>query len=117
MKGVLIFIQEGNKLPNAALVAHVVLLLLARPQVHGLDAQAGVEECLLPHTGVQGLIVILQGVKHLRVGLEGDGSAGVISPAHYLHTLGDLTPGKLHLIDLPVLVDLDLQPLGQSVDH
>ena len=81
------------------------------------DAQAGVEEGLLPHAGVEGLVVVLQCVKHLRVGLEGDGGAGVVGVAHDGHLLGDLAPGELHLIDLPVLVDLHLQPLGQGVDH
>ena len=61
--------------------------------------------------------MILQGLKHLRVGLEGDGGARVVGLAHDLHLLGDLAPGELHLVDLPVFVDLDLQPLGQGVDH
>ena len=51
--GGLVAVDEGNKLPDAALVAHVVFLLLAGAQVHGLDAQSGVEEGLLPHAGVE----------------------------------------------------------------
>ena len=117
VEGVFVPVDEGDKLPDAPLIAHVVLLLPAGAQVHGLDAQSGVEEGLLPHAGVEGVVVVLQGVEHLRVGLEGDGGAGVVGLAHHGHLLGDLAPGELHLIDLPVLVDLDLQPLAQGVDH
>ena len=66
---------------------------------------------------MEGVVAVLQGVEHLRVRLEGDGGAGVVGLAHHLHLLGDLSPGKLHLIDLAVLVDLDLQPLAQGVYH
>ena len=90
---------------------------LAGALVHGADAQAGVEEGLLPHAGVEGIIVVHRVLKHLRVGLEGDGGAGAVGGAHHGHGLGHIAPGKLHLIDLAVLVDLDLQPLGQGVDH
>jgi hypothetical protein len=114
---VLALVEEGDKLPDAPLIAHIVLLLLAGAQVHSLDPQAGVEEGLLPHPGVEGLIAVHQGVEHLRIWLEGDRGAGVVGAAHHLHFLGDLAPGELHLIDLAVLMDLDLQPLAQGVDH
>ena len=39
----------------------------------------------------------------------------MVGLAHHLHLLGDLSPGKLHLIDLAVLVDLDLQPLRKGI--
>ena len=117
MERVLVPVDEGDKLPDAPLVAHIVLLLPAGAQVHRLDAQAGVEEGLLPHTGVEGVVAVLQGVEHLRVGLEGDGGARVVRLAHHLHFLGDLAPGKAHLVNFPVLVDLDLQPLAESVDN
>ena len=42
VQGVLIPVDPGDELPDAALIAHVVLLLLAGAQVHRLDAQAGV---------------------------------------------------------------------------
>ena len=117
VEGVLVPVDEGGKLPDAPLITHVVLLLLAGAQVHRLDAQAGVEEGLLPHAGVEGVVAVLQRLEHLRVGLEGDGGAGVVGLAHHPHLLGDLAPGELHLVDFPVFVDLDLQPLGQSVDN
>ena len=117
MQRVLALVEEGDKLPDAPLIAHIVLLLLAGAQVHSLDPQTGVEEGLLPHPGVEGLIAVHQGVEHLRIWLEGDRGAGVVGAAHHLHFLGDLAPGELHLIDLAVLMDLDLQPLAQGVDH
>ena len=115
--GGLVLVDEGDKFPDAPLIAHVVLFLLTRAQVHRLDAQPGVEEGLLPHAGVEGVVVVFQGVKHLRIGLEGDRGPRVVGPAHHLHLLGDLAPGELHLVNFPVLVDLDLQPLAQGVDH
>ena len=114
---VLASVDEGDEFPDAPLVAHIVLLLPAGAQVHGLDAQASIEEGLLPHPGVESVIVVLQSLEHLRVWLEGDGRARMVGLSHHLHLLGDLSPGKLHLIDLAVLVYLDLQPLRQGVDH
>ena len=56
-------------------------------------------------------------VEHLRVGLEGNDGAGLIGGADNFHGLGDIATGEFHLIDLAVLMDLDLQPLGEGVDH
>ena len=117
VEGVFIPVEPGDKLPDTAGVAHLVALLLALPQVHGADAEACVQEGLLPHPGVEGVVVVDRVFKHLPVGLEGDGGAGVIRLAHHGHGLGDLPPGELHLIDLAVPVDLDRQPLGKGVDH
>ncbi|CDC74301.1 uncharacterized protein BN503_00904 [Oscillibacter sp. CAG:155] len=117
VEGILGLVEPGDKLPDAALEAHVVLLLLARALVHGADAQAGVQEGLFPHAGVEGVIVVDGVLKHLRVGLEGDGGAGMIRLAHHGHLLRDMAPGELHLIDLAVPVDLNREPLGEGVDH
>ena len=114
---VLAAVQPGDELPDAAGIAHAVLLLLAGPLVHGADAKAGVQEGLLPHAGVEGVVAVDRVLEHLGVRLEGDGGAGPVRGAHHGHLLGDMAPGELHLIDLPVPVDLDRQPLGQGVDH
>ena len=114
---ILALVEEGDKLSDAPLIAHIVLLLLTRAQVHSLDPQSGIEECLLPHPSMEGLIVVHQSIKHLRVRLEGDRGPGMVGAAHDLHFLGDLAPGEFHLIDLAVLMDLDLQPLAQGIDY
>ena len=117
VQGLLVPVDEGDELPDAPLIAHIVLLLHARAQVGGADAQAGVEEGLLPHAGVQGVVIIDQSVEHLRVGLEGDGGAGAAGVPHHGHLLGDLAPGEAHLVDLAVLVHLYLKPLAQGIHH
>ncbi len=117
VQGILGLVEPGDKLPDAAGIAHVVLLLLAGTLVHGADAQSGVEEGLFPHPGVEDLIVIDRVLKHLGVGLEGHGGTGTVRCAHHGHFLGDMSPGELHFIDLSVPVDLDGEPLGQGVDH
>ena len=113
----LVPVDVGNELPDAALIAHGLGLLSARPGVADSDPQTGVQERLLPHTGVQRLVVILQRVEHLRVRLKGHGGTGMVRLADDLHLLGDIAPGEFHLIDFAVLVYLHRQPLAQSVHH
>ena len=113
----LVPVDVGNELPDAALIAHGLGLLSARPGVADSDPQTGVQERLLPHTGVQRLIVVLQRVEHLRVRLKGHGGAGMVRLTDDLHLLGDIAPGEFHLIDFAVLVYLHRQPLAQSVHH
>ena len=61
----LVAVDPGDELPDAALVAHGVLLLLSGAAVSDGDAQTGVQKRLLPHPGVEGLVVVLQRVEHL----------------------------------------------------
>ncbi len=111
-------VEPSDEFPDAAGVAHVVVLLPAGSLVDGVDAQPGVEEGLLPHAGVEDVVVVDGGVgEHLGVGLKGDHGAPLFGIAGHGHLLGDLAPGEFHLIDLAVLVDLDLQPLAEGVDH
>ena len=118
VKGGLVAVAPDGKLPDAALIAHGFAdLFLIIPVVGDGDGQTGIEECLLPHPLVEDLIVVDQGIKHLRIRLEGDLGAGLVGFSHDLHFLGDLAPGKLHLINAAVLVDPNPQPLGQGIDH
>ena len=64
---------------------------------------------------MEDLVVVLQRVKHLGVGLEGDGGAGVVGVADDLHLLRDVAAGKFHLVNVAVLVHLHLQPLRKGV--
>ena len=110
-------VDIGDEFPDAALVPHGFRLLFAGAGIGDGDAQARVQEGLLPHTGVQRLVVVLQRVEHLAVGLECDGGAGVVGVADHLHLGGDVAAGELHLVDVAVLVNLYLQPFGKGVDH
>ena len=117
VKGGLVAVDIGDELTDAALVPHGLRLLLTGPGVGDGDAQSRVQERLLPHAGVQCLIVILQRVKHLAVRLESDGGAGMVGGADDGDLLRDGAAGELHLMDLAVLVDLHGQPLGKGIDH
>ena len=92
VKHVLALVQPGDELPDTTLEAHVVFLLLAGALVHDMNAQAGVQEGLLPHAGVEGLVIVDGVLEHLRVRLEGDGGAGVVRCADNFHLLGDMAP-------------------------
>ena len=117
VEGRLVAVDERDELPDAALVAHGLRLLLAGPCVGDGDPQPRVQKRLLPHTGVQRLIVVFQRVEHLPVGLERHRCAGMIRLAHHLHLLGDIAAGEAHLVDLAVLVYLHRHPLAQGVHH
>ena len=117
VEGGLVLVEPGDVLPDAPLVVEGVLGLLAGAPVKDPDLQPRVKERLLLHAGVDGLVVKHRGVEHLAVGLEGDGGAGVVRLPHHLHRLRDIPPGKFHFIDLPVLVDLDGEPLAEGVHH
>ena len=66
---------------------------------------------------MQRLIVVLRDLEHLGVGLESHGRAGAVGLTDDGHLLRDVTAGELHLVDLAVFVNLDLQPFGKGVDH
>ena len=66
---------------------------------------------------MEGFVVVDEGIEHLGIGLEGDGSTGAVGGADNGHLLGDVTPGEAHLVDLATLVYPHLQPLREGVDH
>ena len=114
---ILIGVEIGNKLPDTAFKAHLVALFPACAQVDGANAQSGIQKRLLPHTGVEHVIVVYRFLKHLRVGLESHSGTGVIRAPNDLHFLDDVAPGKFHLMDFAVAVHLYRQPFAQGVDH
>ena len=113
----LVPVGPTGKLPDAALKAHGIGLLFVAAAIGDGDGQPRVQEGLLPHPLVENLVVVDQGIEHLRVGLEGNLGAGMVGLAHDGHFLGDVAPGKLHFIDLSVFVDPDPQPFRQGVDN
>ena len=115
-------VVPADEFADTALVAHGVHAFLFG-LVGGFDAlvadgdvQTGVQERLLTHTGMERFVVIFQRVEHLGVGLEGDLRAVLVRGADDAHFLGNMAAGEFHLINFPVLADLDLQPLGKGVD-
>ncbi len=115
--GVLVLVEEAHVLPDAALIAHLLAALASLAPVLDGDRKAAVEEGLLAHARVQDLIVVDRVVEHLGVGLEAHGGAAPVGLADHVDRLEDVAAAEAHLVDLSVLVDLDLQPLGQGVDH
>ena len=112
----------ADEFADASLVAHGVHAILFG-LVGGFDAlvadgdmQTGVQKCLLAHAGMEGFVVIFQRVEHLGIGFEGDLRAVLVRGADDAHFLGNMAAGEFHLINFPVLADLDLQPLGKGVD-
>ena len=112
-----------DELANAALVAHGIEAFLFW-LVGGFDAlvgngdvKAGVQEGLLAHSCMQRLVVVLRGVEHLGVRLEGDLCAVLVGRADNLHFLRDAAARELHLVDFPVAVHVDNQPFGKGVDN
>ena len=116
VQGRLVAVVPEDELADTALVAHGIGRAVLRAAVGDLDAQAGVQEGLLAHTGVERLVVIDEGVEHLGVGLEGDDGAVLVRIADDAHFLRDIAAGELHLIDLALFMDLDREPLGKGVD-
>ena len=111
-----------DELANAALVAHGIEAFLFwlvggfNALVRNGDVKAGVQEGLLAHSCMQRLVVVLRGVEHLGVRLEGDLCAVLIGRADDLHFLRNIAAGKLHLIDFSVAVHVNDEPLGKRVD-
>ena len=112
----LVAVVPADELADAALVAHGVGRAVLGALIGDRNMQTGIQERLLPHPGMQDLIVIFQRVEHLGVGLKGHAGAVAVGVADDLHFLRDMAAGKFHLIDFAFLVDLDRQPLGQGVD-
>ena len=111
-----------DELANAALVAHGIEAFLFG-LVGGFDALVGngdvkacIQEGLLAHSGMKRLVVVLRGVEHLGVRLEGDLCAVLIGRADDLHFLRNIAARKLHLIDFPVAVHVDDEPFRKGVD-
>ena len=111
-----------DELANAALVAHGIEAFLFwlvggfNALVRNGDVKAGVQEGLLAHSCTQRLVVVLRGVEHLGVRLEGDLCAVLVGRADNLHFLRDAAARELHLVDFPVAVHVDNQPFGKRVD-
>ena len=113
----LVPVAPGGELPDAALVAHGMAGAVLGTLVRNGDGESRVQEGFLPHPGVEGLVIVDQGIENLGVRLEGDLGAGVVGAAHHGHFLGNGPPGEFHFIDFPIFMDPNPHPLRQGVDH
>ena len=123
VQGLFTAVEVADEFPDAPLIAHGVpafFLLLVRafgPLVGDGDAQARVEEGLLPHAHMEGLVVVDRVLEHLRVRLEADGGTRPVRIPDDLHILGLVPPAEFHLVNVAAPVYLHLQPLREGVDH
>ena len=111
-----ITVAPGDKLPDTTFIAHGILDNFVLPFIGNADSQTGCQKSLFPHTGMQNLVIINSVIKHLGIRLEGNFRTGFIGLANNRHFLGDMSPGKFHLIDVTFFMHPYPEPLGQSVD-
>ena len=113
----LVLVEPADEFTDTALIAHAFPLFLPLAQILQGNLQSAVEEGLLAHAGVQNLIVVYRVVEHLRIRLEANRRSGMVCFANHMDFFDDISPGKTHLVDFSVLMDLNHQPLGKRIDH
>ena len=107
-------LHKGGDTP---FVAHGIPHRLRPPQVGKSDAGAAVEEGFLPQAGVEGLIIVVEILEHLRVRLEGDHCPGLCGVPHLLQAGYCIAPLKPLAVEMAVVSHLHLQPFGKGVHH
>ena len=103
--GGLMPIGPGDKLPNTALIVHGIGDRLLTPVIGNSDGKTRIQKCFFPHTVVKHIVRVNSVIKHLRVGLESDLGTGLFGVTHDGHRLGDIAPGKFHLVNFAVFVN------------
>ena len=114
-------VHVRDEVPDPALVVEL-MPILALSLVGDDDPQPARQECRLPQALNQRLDrpFELLLVEDLEIGEEGDRRAGVLlvlGLADDLEVGDDLAARELLAVDLAVAVNLELQPLGERVDH
>ena len=119
IQGRLAPVQVGDKFLDSAFIVKFSVHRFLRPQVVKGNLQSPGEERHLPETLFQNIVIENGLFKNLLVGKEGDhGTRSVrLAVAHHFQLVNSLTS----LIPLPVhltlMVNGNLQPLGQGVYH
>jgi hypothetical protein len=112
---VLVLIEIGNEIANAALVAELDLVAGAA-LVYELDPQALRQEGGLAHPLSERLEVVVELVEDLEVGEEGDRRPGLLRRLAFR----ELAFGNAALValapDVPVAANLEVEALGEGVD-
>jgi hypothetical protein len=114
--GLLRVVDVADEVPDPAFGVELVpLLALALVDEH--DSQALREERGLAQALNEDLARPLELVEDLEIRKEGDRRPGLLRRADLLQVAGRLAAGELLTEDLAVALDLDVQGLGQRVDH
>ena len=109
-------VDELHKGADAALVAHGIAGARGGTAISDGHAHPGIEERLLPQTGVQRFIVVYQLLEDLAIRLEGNTGAGLIGIADDLKIALGHAAGEFLLVDVLAVFDLDNEPLRQGID-
>ena len=109
-------VEVGHELVDAAFVVEVVRLAVLALVVER-DADTGVQEGEFAQAIGQRVEAELDGLEDLGVGLEGDLRAALLGDAG-VDQIGERLAALVGLrVDLAVAVDLEIEALGQRVDH
>ena len=111
----LVLVQVLDERDDAAFVLELVALPVALV-VDG-DEDAAVQERELAQPLRQRVEAVLGRLEDLRVGLERDLRAAALRRPGDLELAGRSAALVALLVDLPVAPDLEVEPLGQRVDH
>ena len=109
-------VDELNKGADAALVAHGIAGARGGTAVGDGHAHPGIEERLLPQTGVQRFIVVYQLLEDLAIRLEGNTGAGLIGIADDGQVALRHAAGEFLLVDVLAVLYLDNEPLRKGID-
>ncbi len=111
----LVVIEVLDEALDPALVAELVAAV--GPLVDEGDADVAIEEGQFAQALGQDVVVELLLPEDLGVELESDLGPGGLGAAHHFQGLVPLTPGKGHVMDFAVALDLDLEPFREGVDR
>ena len=112
----LLLVDVLDEAADAALVVEVLLHRLGPPLVAQDDVDPRVEERLLAQPAQQGVVVVEDLLKDLRVGPEGDLGALLVGVAGDCERRALLATLEPLVVAVLAVAHLDLEPLGQGVD-
>ena len=112
-------VQIGDKLLDSALIAEGMLMLFLPSLIGEDNVQPLSQECHFPESSLKGIVIVDSIVKNFLIRKETYGcsrSARIALPDN-LQLIDHLSPLIALPVDLPLMVNGNLQPLGQSVYH
>ena len=116
MEGVLVGVQMGDELLEAAEIVVDLFARHVRPHVSQDDADAGVEEGEFAQAVLQDVPFVFRDGEDFRIGLEFDGGSRLGGLADLLQRAGRVAAGEFHLMFIAVAVDREDEPFGEGVD-
>ena len=109
LQQLLVLVEEGDELPDAALVAVALRPVGLHPLVGEGDPEARVQKRQLPQAQPQGVVAELQGVEDVGIGPEMDGGAGLGDLA-LLHVDAVQRDAPRIVLDVELALPADLHP-------